>query len=170
VIDTFSDEEIAQLEDVSVRDGALMQLLFDVGRARARRGTYACKHVGEDVRILRGKGGKDRLVPKTALVSQRVNELAILDGRSPKITFATRAPAATRRSPARSRSVTAASTAGGGAASRLPASATATRTSPDTASRPAGYDAEGGSRPSRRRWGTRRRRPTTCAAISTRAT
>jgi integrase len=82
VVDTFSDAEIAALCEMPIRDGALMQLLFDVGLRKGEARNLRLQHVGDDVRILRGKGGKDRLVPATALVSQRVNELAILDGLS----------------------------------------------------------------------------------------
>jgi integrase/recombinase XerD len=84
VIDTFSDEEIAQLQDLAIRDGALMQLLFDVGLRKGEARRLRLQNVGEEVRILRGKGGKDRLVPATVRVSQRLNELAILDGLSPR--------------------------------------------------------------------------------------
>jgi integrase len=83
VIDTFSDEEIAQLEDLPVRDGVLMQLLFDVGLRKGEARRLRLMHVADDVRILRGKGGKDRVVPATARATMRVNELAILDGLSP---------------------------------------------------------------------------------------
>jgi integrase/recombinase XerD len=84
VIDTFSDEEIRVLCDLPIRDGALMQLLFDVGLRKGEARRLRLMHVADEVRILRGKGGKDRVVPATAVVSQRVNELAILDGLSPR--------------------------------------------------------------------------------------
>jgi integrase len=84
VIDTFSDAEIATLCGLPIRDGALMQLLFDVGLRKGEARNLRLQHVGDDVRIHRGKGGKDRLVPATTLVSQRVNELAILDGLAPR--------------------------------------------------------------------------------------
>jgi integrase len=84
VIDVFSDEEIAVLCELPIRDGALMQLLFDVGLRKGEARQLRLMHVSDDVRILRGKGGKDRVVPATAIVSQRVNELAILDGLSPR--------------------------------------------------------------------------------------
>lgn len=81
VIDVFSDEEIATLCDLPVRDGALMQLLFDVGLRKAEARNLRLMHVRpEEVRILRGKGDKDRVVPATVVVSQKINELAILDG------------------------------------------------------------------------------------------
>jgi integrase len=82
VIDVFSDEEIGVLCELPIRDGALMQLLFDVGLRKGEARHLRLMHVADDVRILRGKGGKDRVVPATALVTQRVNELAILDGLS----------------------------------------------------------------------------------------
>jgi site-specific recombinase XerD len=80
VIDVFSDEEIAVLCDLPVRDGALMQLLFDAGLRKSEARNLRLMHVVDDVRVLRGKGGKDRIIPATVVIAQKVNELAILDG------------------------------------------------------------------------------------------
>jgi integrase len=88
VIDVFTDEEISILEDLPIRDGALMQLLFDSGLRKAEARNFRLLHLranpapGEVV-VLKGKGGKDRVIPATLAVSQRVNELAVLDGLRP---------------------------------------------------------------------------------------
>jgi integrase len=39
--------------------------------------------VGEVV-VLKGKGGKDRVIPATSVLSQRVNELAVIEGMNAK--------------------------------------------------------------------------------------
>jgi integrase len=86
VIDTFSDEEVAILEELPNRDGALMQLLFDAGLRKGEARNFRLMHlrpVGEVV-VLKGKGGKDRVIPATSVLSQRVNELAVIEGMNPK--------------------------------------------------------------------------------------
>lgn len=121
-IDTFSDEEIAVLTALPVRDGALMQLLFDGGLRKAEARNFRLLHlrvrtlsergvatnaVGSkrdssehvdpvpgvpgsalaprsesvaEIVILKGKGGKDRVLPASRDVVRKVNELALLDG------------------------------------------------------------------------------------------
>lgn len=83
-IDVFSDEEIAVLCDLPLRDGALMQLLFDSGlrKGEARRFKLAHLRAGEVV-VFGGKGGKDRVIPASPDVLRRVNELALLEGLGP---------------------------------------------------------------------------------------
>jgi integrase len=86
VIDTFSDEEVAILEELPNRDGALMQLLFDAGLRKGEARNFRLMHlrpVGEVV-VLKGKGGKDRVIPATSVLSQRVNELAVIEGMKAK--------------------------------------------------------------------------------------
>lgn len=80
VIDVFTDPEIAALCDLPIRDGALMQILFDSGLRKGEATALRLMHIRDQVRVLRGKGGKDRLAPCTVGISQKVNELAILDG------------------------------------------------------------------------------------------
>lgn len=80
-IDTFSDEEIAVLTALPIRDGALMQLLFDAGLRKSEARNFRLLHLREaEVVILKGKGSKDRIVPASPAVVQKVNELALLDG------------------------------------------------------------------------------------------
>jgi integrase/recombinase XerC len=109
-----------------------MQLLFDVGLRKGEARNLRLMHVGpEEVRILRGKGGKDRVVPATVNVSQKVSSRSSTASALGTIS-GTHAPAAARSSPARRRSATDHLTAGGVAASTRLTCATATRTSPGT--------------------------------------
>lgn len=89
VYDTFSEAEIAALVGLPVRDGALMALLFDAGfrkgdcrkfQLRRFRPESSIEMPNGCLALLGGKGGKDRLVPATARVSQMLSELALLDG------------------------------------------------------------------------------------------
>ena len=89
VIDTFSEAEVALLEALPVRDGALMQLLFDAGLRKGEARAFRLMHLRPDpipgeIVVLQGKGGKDRVIPATLAVSQRLNELAILEGLAPR--------------------------------------------------------------------------------------
>lgn len=89
VYDIFSEEEIAVLCDLPVRDGALMQLLIDGGLRKGEARNFKFTHLrtaGERnlLAILDGKGKKDREVPASLAVSQRLAELALVDGLNPK--------------------------------------------------------------------------------------
>ena len=80
-IDTFSDAEIAALTGLPIRDGALMQLLIDEGLRKADARHFKLFNLrGSEVVILKGKGRKDRIIPASNSVVQKVNELALLDG------------------------------------------------------------------------------------------
>lgn len=86
-IDTFSDEEIAVLTDLPLRDGALMQLLFDAGLRKGEARRFRFAHFRPEpspgqVVVLKGKAGKDRVLPATLAVSTRLNELALTEGLS----------------------------------------------------------------------------------------
>ena len=80
-IDVFSDEEIAVLTALPVRDSALMQVLFDGGLRKSEAINFKLLHLrGSELVILNGKGSKDRVVPASSEVVQAVNELALLEG------------------------------------------------------------------------------------------
>ena len=80
-IDTFSDAEIDVLTGLPVRDGALMRILFDGGLRKSEARNLKLLHLrGSELVILKGKGGKDRIVPATSALVRSVNELALLDG------------------------------------------------------------------------------------------
>lgn len=110
VIDVFSDAEVAVLEELPLRDGALMQLLFDAGLRKAEARNFRLMHLRvlserdrrsgvlahagpatlsestprAEVVVLRGKGGKDRVIGATQILTQRLNELAVVEGLSGK--------------------------------------------------------------------------------------
>lgn len=80
-VDVFSDAEISLLTALPVRDGALMQILFDAGLRKSEAIHLRLLHLrGSQLVILKGKGSKDRLIPASSEVVQAVNELALLDG------------------------------------------------------------------------------------------
>lgn len=80
-VDVFSDPEIELLTSLPVRDGALMQILFDAGLRKSEAINLRLLHLrGSQLVVLKGKGSKDRLIPASSEVVQKVNELALLDG------------------------------------------------------------------------------------------
>lgn len=82
-IDTFTDAEVEALAGLPIVDGALMALLFDAGLRKADARNLQLRHYRADVgnlALLRGKGGKDRLVPTSQRVVRTLNELALLEG------------------------------------------------------------------------------------------
>lgn len=85
VIDTFTDAEVAQLVGLPLRDGALMRILFEAGLRKGEARALTVNRIRPEpipgqLAILRGKGGKDRLVPLTPALSRALAELQILDG------------------------------------------------------------------------------------------
>lgn len=84
VVKVFSDQEIAILEGLPILDGALMQLLFDAGLRKGEARNLRLMHLRpgppSEVIVLNGKGGKDRVIRATEAVTQRVNELAVIEG------------------------------------------------------------------------------------------
>jgi integrase len=86
VKDVFSDEEIAVLEQLPLRDGALMQILFDVGLRKGEARHMRLAHFRVDrseFAVLDGKGGKDRVVSAMTHTVARLNELALFEGLNP---------------------------------------------------------------------------------------
>jgi integrase/recombinase XerC len=83
LIDVFSEPEIERLCGLPVVDGALMQILFDAGlrKAEARHLQLADLHDGEF--HITGKGRKQRIVPASAAVMYKLDELVTLDGLNP---------------------------------------------------------------------------------------
>lgn len=85
VVDTFSEEEIVALGNLPLRDGALMDLLFDEGFRKGEARRFRLVHYRlDEIVILRGKGGKDRVLPATEHVIRRINELALVEGLKPQ--------------------------------------------------------------------------------------
>lgn len=82
----FSDAEIKRLEALPVRDGALMTLLFESGLRLSEAAALQLRDVDLDeheLTVLRGKGGKGRLIDLSQRCIQRVSELALFDGLNP---------------------------------------------------------------------------------------
>lgn len=85
-IDTFTDAEVEALVSLPIADGALMAVLFDAGLRKADARNLQLRHYRPDsgtLTLLRGKGGKDRLVPASQRVVRMLNELALLEGLEP---------------------------------------------------------------------------------------
>jgi integrase len=79
-IDTFSDEEIEILTGLPLVDGALFQILFDVGLRKGEARRFKLAHYRSDRAdfvVLGGKGGKDRIVPAMTGTTMKLNELVL---------------------------------------------------------------------------------------------
>jgi integrase len=91
-VDVFTEAEIEALTSLPIRDGALMQIMLDAGLRKAEARSLQLRHYKPDATItaphgklivLLGKGSKDRVIPATLAVAQKVSELAIQDGLGP---------------------------------------------------------------------------------------
>lgn len=85
-IDIFSGIEIAALTALEDADGDLFLILFDAGlrQGEARRLRVRDCNLGTgELVVLRGKGDKDRVIPMTARLIQRLSEWFLLDGLHP---------------------------------------------------------------------------------------
>lgn len=92
VYDVFSDAEIAALCSLPVTDGTLLLSMFDAGLRRSECLALQPRHIMPEpmpgqLRILAGKGGKDRLVPLTKRLSRALAELQFVEGIGPKDFF-----------------------------------------------------------------------------------
>lgn len=86
VISVYSDAEIARLTGLPDPDGALMLVLLDAGLRKmeaARLQVRDCDLVDGIIVVYHGKGGKDRLVPMTQRLQQRLAAWFLLDGLAP---------------------------------------------------------------------------------------
>ncbi len=86
VIDVFTDAEIAALTGLPDNDGDLFLILFDAGlrRSEARRlSVRDCQLDEAQFVILNAKGRKDRLVPMTTRLVQRLSKWFLLDAMQP---------------------------------------------------------------------------------------
>ena len=86
VIDVFTDTEIQALTSLPENDGDLFLILFDTGirRGEARALQVRDCHLGDRWLTVRdGKGGKDRLVPITDRLVQRLADWFLLDALKP---------------------------------------------------------------------------------------
>lgn len=86
VIEVFTDAEIASLTALPENDGDLFLILFDTGlrRGEARRLQVRDCHLGDGELVVRnGKGGKDRVIPLTGRLTQRLSDWFLLDALRP---------------------------------------------------------------------------------------
>lgn len=82
--DIFMAPEIQALTQLPFPDGPLMLCLFDAGLRKGEARSLQGRHVVPEpvpgqLRIVDGKGGKDRLVPLTRRLSQAIAELTLTD-------------------------------------------------------------------------------------------
>jgi integrase len=85
VYDVFLGPEVEALCALPLADSALMAVLLDAGLRKGEARRLQAKHVIPEpmpgqLRILAGKGGKDRLVPLTTRLAQLLAELTLLEG------------------------------------------------------------------------------------------
>lgn len=80
--DIFSDAEIDLLLELPIIDAAPLGLLFDAGLRRSEAQRILLRHCppGGRVKVLSGKGGKDRVIPQSARLAQLLADLEILEG------------------------------------------------------------------------------------------
>lgn len=92
VFDLFTDMEMAQLCALPIRDGVLMQIMFDAGTRKGDCRHFRFRQWRQEATVdgpygmlifHEGKGGKDRQVPASEPVARKLAELAILDGLGP---------------------------------------------------------------------------------------
>ncbi len=84
-IEVYTDAEIAALTALPENDGDLFLMLFDAGlrRGEARGIQVRDCHIGDREIVVRGKGGKHRVVPMTKRLEQRLSEWFLLDALKP---------------------------------------------------------------------------------------
>lgn len=90
--DLFMSPEIVALTSLPFPDGPLMLCLFDAGLRKGEARALQARHVVPEpvpgqLRIVAGKGSKDRLVPLTHRLSRALAELTLTDGIGPREFF-----------------------------------------------------------------------------------
>jgi integrase len=79
---TFTDSEVDVLLTGELRDAVCMGVLFDCGLRKAEARNLRFRHcLPESGRliVLQGKGGRDRIVPLTARLTQLLNDMILLE-------------------------------------------------------------------------------------------
>ena len=131
--DIFLEPEIAALTSLPYPDGPLMLALLDAGLRKGEARRLQGQHVIPEpipgqLRIVSSKGGKQRIIPLTIRLSQALTELDRCRGDRPQRLLLVHAARRRTRSDATGSPARPASSSGGNAASKTPASGTATRT------------------------------------------
>src|SRR5262249_16631819 len=159
IYDIFSDAETGALLELPALDSAPLALMFDAGLRRDELRNMQLRHcdpAGGVVRVIKGKGEKDREIPMVTRLQNRLADAQILEGLDPddyllygSVGNAQRPPLPhtplSRPSPRTAAAANQRAAAGGPAAPTPPASgastppaAAGTPTSPGTRSRPTG--------------------------------
>lgn len=81
--DVFTDAEVDTLLSLDLVDAAPLALMFEAGLRRAE-----CQHIqlrhcspaGESVKVIGGKGGKDRVIPMSGRLRTLLADLELLEG------------------------------------------------------------------------------------------
>ena len=84
--DIFTDAETDALLELPVLDSAPLALLFDAGLRRDDLRNMRFRHcdpAGDHVKVLNGKGGKDREIPIVTRLRTRLADAQILEGLDP---------------------------------------------------------------------------------------
>jgi integrase/recombinase XerD len=100
--EVFTDAEVAALLDLDVVDAAPLAVMFDAGLRRAECCALQLRHCLPQsgyVKVIDGKGGKDRRVPMSTRLQQLLADLEIIEGlgRDDHIFYAEYANAVARR-------------------------------------------------------------------------
>lgn len=86
--DIFTAAEQGLMVDLPSPNGTLLMLLLDTGLRKSEARNLQVRHVAAEplpgqLRIIGGKGGKDRLVPLTLRLSQALAEMTLVEGLDP---------------------------------------------------------------------------------------
>jgi integrase/recombinase XerD len=86
-IDVFSDEEIGDLAGVPLIDSALLLVLIDAGLRKAEARNLQVRRVKLDTNelvVVGGKGGKDRVIPLTLRLRSQIETLLLFERMGPQ--------------------------------------------------------------------------------------
>jgi integrase len=86
--DIFTEPDMLALINLPQPNGALLLLMLDAGLRKSECRNLQARHILDEpapgqLRIIAGKGGKDRLVPLTLRLSQALADLRFLEGLNP---------------------------------------------------------------------------------------
>jgi integrase len=86
--DIFTEPDMLAMTNLSQPNGALMMLMLDTGLRKSECRNLQARHILDEpapgqIRVIAGKGGKDRLVPLTRRLSQALADLRLLHGLNP---------------------------------------------------------------------------------------
>jgi integrase/recombinase XerD len=83
VIDVFSEAEVDALLELDVVDAAPLAVLFEAGLRKAEARALRFRHChpeSDQVIVLRGKGGRDRIIPMSSRLRSLLSDLALFEG------------------------------------------------------------------------------------------